>query len=214
MTKTNRNQVNLNAHETHEQSQISAGVDLLKPPITSSEATALKDRRDRVIMEQQRNAIYANQPRHVHCFLLQPMAMQQPGYRAMRPITAQSPAFARIQNPMSPNFLGAQMRMAAQQQNFTPEQLQMYMARQVSARTATGQSQDSPPKYPLGLPQSQQRLHTDLSTAAAFVALSNAQQATKLSVMLVFTLAYKPGFESSEFLCIGASDGYYRATES
>jgi hypothetical protein len=49
----NKSQVNLTAHETHHQSQVHAGVDVLKPPLSPMELSLMKDQRDRELRQAQ-----------------------------------------------------------------------------------------------------------------------------------------------------------------
>lgn len=60
-TKNNRSQVNLNSHETHLQTQIHAGIDILGRPLTPLELTQLKEQRAsefRAAQEQQKHATF------------------------------------------------------------------------------------------------------------------------------------------------------------
>ena len=57
--KSNKGQVNLNSHETHMQSQIHAGVDILGLPLSPLELSQLKEMRNnelRAAQEQQKHA--------------------------------------------------------------------------------------------------------------------------------------------------------------
>jgi hypothetical protein len=58
VTKANPNEVNLSAHETHEQSQINLGIDLTQQPLGPSELCIMKEQKETQMLEQQRNAMY------------------------------------------------------------------------------------------------------------------------------------------------------------
>lgn len=55
--------MNLSAHETHEQSQTMIGIDPHGRFLDPTELGVLKERRDRMVIEQQRSAMMAGQMR-------------------------------------------------------------------------------------------------------------------------------------------------------
>ena len=65
-TKNNRSQVNLNSHETHMQTQIHAGIDILGRPLNPMELTQLK--------EQRTSELRAAQEHHKHAALFSGMS--------------------------------------------------------------------------------------------------------------------------------------------
>eukprot|EP00842_Homolaphlyctis_polyrhiza_P000401 jgi/Hompol1/1361/HPOL_002694-RA len=58
--KTNKYNVNLVGHETHQQALAQAGVDTTQPALSPLELSIQKERRERVMQEQQRQALFAS----------------------------------------------------------------------------------------------------------------------------------------------------------
>ncbi|KAI8911750.1 hypothetical protein EDD86DRAFT_203177 [Gorgonomyces haynaldii] len=186
-------QVNVTAHETHEQIQTQAGIDITAPPLGPAELSAIKEKR--MLLEQQRNTFLVNSMRP-QVQQVRPQPVQQPGMRPMmRPAQAMPIRAGMVVNtggsPMAAvNQAAPLMRVPSGQTTFTPEQLQALMMNrtQIQAR-------------PEGLPPGSvpQRMQADATTAAAFVALSNGQQAAKsMSSIQSVDTPKKPKQDESE----------------
>ncbi|KAK5667260.1 chromatin modification-related protein VID21 [Batrachochytrium dendrobatidis] len=236
MAKPNKHQVSLVAHETHLQAELQAGIDPSAQPLTPLELSLMKERRDKPMFDQHRQAIYA--------------AHSRPGAMVSRQPFGTSPGAFPVQirgvvgsTPSATNTTGSATTAAASisaaaasMGSFTGEQIQsMIAARQqlasraatasggsnqadlesteVSAATSTSpsvnttasslsptatqrlqtqrmQQQQQTQQLQLQFQQSQQaskqqqqhrQMQADVSTAAAFVALQNAQQAAKMN---------------------------------
>jgi hypothetical protein len=147
--KSNK-QVNLTAHDTHLQAQIQHGIKLDQPPLDSFALLKIKELREKQIEQNRQQMFYQQtQPRHI-----------RPPFRPFRPVGTPRPQFS----PQTNNG-NIQIPMMIPR-NYTPEQIQLIMQQQQQQRFG----------IPLQRPRSQT---TDAATAAAYVALTNAQNQKK-----------------------------------
>lgn len=208
--KSNK-QVNLTAHDTHIATQQNAGIDVNAPPLSSVELSRLKEQRDKIFEQNRQNAYYAQHARQMQ---IPVRAAPHPGMNAsFRPAARpQMNALSGIsQQPMGqfrPQFSPQQQQMQLLQQqqalpqqmrmgsNYTQEQIQTLMLQQRLIARQQGQGMDTTGMNQfnnaarLGRPMTPQpqrsQMQADMSTAAAFVALQNAQNAAKQSVLIFY----------------------------
>ena len=222
INKPLKTHINLTAHETHGQVLQAAGIDPSQPPLTPFDVSVLKERRDKIQIEQQRQFLF---PTRQTPF---PRAGPQTPFLAggrgqgvtngiggplIGAVGGLTPDMAALNSPNLQSLSGSNDAFVAgsppQLANLTPEQLQAFLAsRKLMARGAAipggspemnalagiqgqaGLGAMTPAMLQrLQLQRMQQanklqqrtQIQADASTAAAFVALQNAQQALKMN---------------------------------
>jgi hypothetical protein len=187
--------VNLTAHETHAQTQIQAGIDMNAAPLGPAELVRIKEQRDKLLEQTRQTAFFGARP---VCNINQ-MMNARPMIRPMaRPPNAANVPVAQVPG-FRPAFQGSpQQRMAM---GYTPDQIQkILLAQQQRMLQQQGRaamvngmapSPTSTPNLMAAMqnptdasfrPRATRQMQVDMSTAAAFVALQNAQNAAKMVV--------------------------------